>query len=70
MKKVRLAVELPLQAVGGLSIDQAAECPALGASLVVIGAPLAVADYELKPAADADRLFETIDSFARRVKGT
>jgi 3-hexulose-6-phosphate synthase/6-phospho-3-hexuloisomerase len=69
LKKVRPAVRVPLQAVGGLSIEQAAQCPALGASLVVIGAPLAVADYELKPAADAERLFETIRSFVRRVKG-
>ena len=69
LKKVRPAVKIPIQAVGGLSIDQAAQCPALGASLVVIGAPLAVADYELKPAADAARLFETIKDFVLRVKG-
>jgi 3-hexulose-6-phosphate synthase len=69
LKKVRPAVKIPLQAVGGLSIDQAAQCPALGASLVVIGAPLAVADYELKPGADQDKLFATIKSFVDRVKG-
>jgi 3-hexulose-6-phosphate synthase len=69
LRKVRPAVKIPLQAVGGLSIDQAAQCPGLGASLVVIGAPLAVADYELKPGADAHKLFETIQSFVRRVKG-
>ena len=69
LKKVRAAVRIPLQAVGGLSIDQAAQCPALGASLVVIGAPLAVADYELKPGADAETLFSTIRSFVERVKG-
>ena len=54
---------------GGFSIEQAAQCPALGAPLVVIGAPLAVADYELKPGADADTLFTTIKSFVDRVKG-
>ncbi len=69
LKKVRPAVKIPLQAVGGLSIEQAAQCPALGASLVVIGAPLAVADYELKPGADADTLFTIINSFVRQVKG-
>lgn len=69
LRKVRAAVKLPLQAVGGLSIEQAARCPALGASLVVIGAPLAIADHELKPGADADELFETIRSFVLRVKG-
>jgi 3-hexulose-6-phosphate synthase/6-phospho-3-hexuloisomerase len=69
LEKVRAAVKIPLQAVGGLSIDQAAQCPGLGASLVVIGAPLAVADYELKPGADAHKLFETIQNFVNRVKG-
>jgi 3-hexulose-6-phosphate synthase len=69
LKRIRPAVKCPLQAVGGLSIDQAASCPALGADLVVIGAPLAVADYELKPGADADKLFETIRNFVQRVKG-
>jgi len=70
LKKIRPAVRIPLQAVGGLSIDQAAECPKLGASLVVIGAPLAVQDYELKPGADSDKLFETIRKFVQRVKGS
>ena len=42
--------------------------PALGAALVVIGAPLAVADHELKPGADAEQLFEIIASFVQRVK--
>jgi 3-hexulose-6-phosphate synthase len=69
LKDVRAAVSLPLQAVGGLSIDQAAQCPSLGAPLVVIGAPLAVADYELKPGADAGTLFTTIKTFVDRVKG-
>jgi len=68
LKTVRDAVTLPLQAVGGLSIEQAAACPVLGAPFVVIGAPLAVADYELKPGADADQLFETIRSFVANVQ--
>ena len=67
---VRAAVKCPLQAVGGLSIDQAALCPSLGAPYVVIGAPLAIADHELKPGADSDRLFATIRSFVARVKGS
>ncbi len=70
LRRVRPAVKVPLQAVGGLSIDQAAQCPGLGASLVVIGAPLAVQDYELKPGADSDKLFDVIRKFVQRVKGT
>jgi 3-hexulose-6-phosphate synthase len=68
LRKIRPAVSVPLQAVGGLSIDQAAACPSLGAPLVVIGAPLVVGDHELKPRADADQLYETIRAFVRRVK--
>ena len=70
LRKIRAAVKVPLQAVGGLSIDQAALCPSLGAPYVVIGAPLAIADHELKPGADADRLFTIIRSFVARVKGS
>jgi 3-hexulose-6-phosphate synthase len=36
------ATTVPVQAVGGLSIDDAVGCPALGASVVVFGAPLAI----------------------------
>ena len=62
---IRAAVKLPLQAVGGLSIDQAAKMPGLGAPLVVIGAPLAVADKEFKPGPDLEKV---IRDFCRRVK--
>lgn len=36
------AVRIPVQAVGGLTIDQAIETPSYGAPMVVIGAPLAI----------------------------
>ena len=36
------AVNIPVQAVGGLSLEQAIECPAYGAPLVVLGAPLTI----------------------------
>jgi 3-hexulose-6-phosphate synthase len=36
-------VGVPVQAVGGLSIEQAISCPDYGAPMVVIGAPLAIA---------------------------
>ena len=36
------AVSIPVQAVGGLSIRQAIECPSRGAPLVVLGAPLVI----------------------------
>ncbi len=42
LRQVVQAVSVPVQAVGGLSIDQAIETPSFGAPLVVIGAPLAI----------------------------
>ncbi len=42
LREVVAAVDIPVQAVGGLSIEQAIECPKYGAPLVVIGAPLAI----------------------------
>ena len=66
---VRAAVSLPLQAVGGLSIEQAARMPGLGAPLVVVGAPLAVADREFRPGADPEGLFRVLRDFVAAVKG-
>jgi len=42
LRDVVEAVHVPVQAVGGLTIDQAIETPRYGAPLVVIGAPLAI----------------------------
>jgi 3-hexulose-6-phosphate synthase/6-phospho-3-hexuloisomerase len=36
------AVDIPVQAVGGLSLEQAIKCPEYGAPLVVLGAPLTI----------------------------
>ena len=36
------AVNIPVQAVGGLSLEQAIQCPEYGAPLVVLGAPLTI----------------------------
>ena len=42
LRHVVKAVKVPVQAVGGLSIEQAIQTPKYGAPLVVIGAPLAI----------------------------
>lgn len=42
LKAIVAAVNVPVQAVGGLSIEQAIQCPAYGAPLVVLGAPLTI----------------------------
>ncbi|MBM3444853.1 MAG: D-arabino 3-hexulose 6-phosphate aldehyde lyase [Bacteroidetes bacterium] len=42
LREVVGAVNIPVQAVGGLSLEQAIQCPAYGAPLVVLGAPLTI----------------------------
>ncbi|HUQ67301.1 MAG TPA: orotidine 5'-phosphate decarboxylase / HUMPS family protein [Flavitalea sp.] len=42
LKEVVNSVSIPVQAVGGLSLEQAIQCPAYGAPLVVLGAPLTI----------------------------
>ncbi|MEO6004501.1 MAG: orotidine 5'-phosphate decarboxylase / HUMPS family protein [Opitutus sp.] len=42
LREVVNAVKVPVQAVGGLTLEQAIRTPSYGAPLVVIGAPLAV----------------------------
>jgi 3-hexulose-6-phosphate synthase/6-phospho-3-hexuloisomerase len=44
------SVSIPVQAVGGLTIEQAVECPRYGAPLVVIGAPLVIDAYAFQAA--------------------
>lgn len=42
LSQVVNAVKIPVQAVGGLSLEQAIQCPEYGAPLVVLGAPLTI----------------------------
>ena len=42
LEEVVGAVSVPVQAVGGLSLEQAVACPSYGAPLVVLGAPLTI----------------------------
>jgi 3-hexulose-6-phosphate synthase len=53
LAKVVEAVNIPVQAVGGLSLSQAVATPAYGAPLVVIGAPLTI-DADAFRTADGD----------------
>lgn len=53
------AVNVPVQAVGGLTLEQIVQTPKLGAPLVVVGAPLAIADEAFR-AADADAALEAV----------
>jgi 3-hexulose-6-phosphate synthase/6-phospho-3-hexuloisomerase len=62
------AVSVPVQAVGGLSIKQAIECPAHGAPLVVLGAPLVIDADEFKTAS-AD-LHSVLSAICREIRKT
>lgn len=53
LREVVAAVQIPVQAVGGLSIEQAIACPSYGAPLVVLGAPLTI-DADAFKTADGD----------------
>src|SRR6476620_2755147 len=50
LREVVQAVTIPVQAVGGLSLEQAIQCPAYGAPLVVLGAPLTIDSDSFKTA--------------------
>ena len=53
LKEVVNAVSVPVQAVGGLTLEQAVQCPQFGAPLVVLGAPLTI-DADAFKTADGD----------------
>jgi 3-hexulose-6-phosphate synthase len=61
LPKIVEAVSIPVQAVGGLSIEQAIQMPVLGAPLIVIGAPLAIDDTSFRVAA------RDVESTLRRI---
>ena len=50
LREVVDAVDIPVQAVGGLDIEQAVQAPAWGAPIVVIGAPIAVDAHAFRAA--------------------
>ena len=53
LREVVQAVNIPVQAVGGLTLEQAIQCPQYGAPLVVLGAPLTI-DSDSFKTADGD----------------
>jgi 3-hexulose-6-phosphate synthase/6-phospho-3-hexuloisomerase len=50
LREVVNAVKIPVQAVGGLTLEQATDTPRYGAPLVVIGAPLAIDAHAFRTA--------------------
>lgn len=61
LREVVDAVSVPVQAVGGLTLEQAIKSPEYGAPLVVIGAPLAIdADSFSRGAGDVEEVLRKI----------
>jgi 3-hexulose-6-phosphate synthase/6-phospho-3-hexuloisomerase len=50
LREIVEAVSVPVQAVGGLTLEQATDTPSYGAPLVVIGAPLAIDAHAFRTA--------------------
>ena len=61
------AVSIPVQAVGGLTIRQAIECPSRGAPLVVLGAPLVIAPDDFR-AAEGASLRDVLSEICREIR--
>ncbi len=68
LHEVVAAVKIPVQAVGGLSIEQAAEMPKHGAPLVVVGAPLVIDKQEFRPSTNKSELLDILRQLVRQVK--
>ncbi len=68
LREVVEAVSVPVQAVGGLSMEQASQMPKLGAPLVVIGAPLVIDNQEFRPRTDRHELLHILKQFVATVK--
>jgi 3-hexulose-6-phosphate synthase len=66
LKAVVEAVNIPVQAVGGLSIEEAISMPKHGAPLVVIGAPLAIDAHSFSTA--GGDLKSVLSEITRRIK--
>ena len=67
LDEVVRSVSIPVQAVGGLTIRQAIECPSRGAPLVVLGAPLVIAPDDFKSAEGAG-LREVLGEICREIR--
>jgi 3-hexulose-6-phosphate synthase len=69
LENVVNAVSIPVQAVGGLSIDQAVQMPKYGAPLVVVGAPLVIDKKEFSPSTNLNELKQILIELVNKVKG-
>ncbi len=62
------AVSVPVQAVGGLRLDDLPGLPARGAPLVVVGAPLAIDNRTFSPVSERHELRAVLETVVEKVK--
>ena len=67
LKEVVAAVNIPVQAVGGLTLEQVIRCPEYGARLVVLGAPVTI-DADAFKTADGN-LEESLRLICNKIHG-
>jgi 3-hexulose-6-phosphate synthase len=60
LREIVAAVSVPVQAVGGLTIEQAISTPKYGAPLVVIGAPIAIDAHSFRTAGNLEEILRNI----------
>lgn len=71
LREVVDAVSVPVQAVGGLTVQQAIDTPSYGAPLVVIGAPLAIDAHAFRRATnDLEGTLKLICQHVHAYEGT
>jgi 3-hexulose-6-phosphate synthase/6-phospho-3-hexuloisomerase len=63
------STSLPVQAVGGIRLDDLPRLPGLGAPLVVVGAPLVISTEAFAPAADLATLGRVLRDVVAAVNG-
>lgn len=68
LAEVVAAVSIPVQAVGGLTLDDLPQLPAHGAPLVVVGAPLVIDNHAFSPATERRALSRILAEVVRAVK--
>jgi len=68
LRRITTAVKIPVQAVGGLSIDEAIKSLEFGAKSVVIGAPLAIADRSFAQSDEFERILTDVVNRVRQFK--
>jgi len=70
LRKIVSSVTVPVQAVGGLSVEQSVECLRLGAKSVVIGAPLVIAANEFATAKEFENILRRVVNEAENLRSS